>query len=87
MPIAHPCQQLPFPLVLPLALLPDRGFTSQGGSGVVQDGRCLRVKMDHAASPVAFVVPRPRLHLSDSRLYFGGWVCGEGAGADPPPPQ
>lgn len=30
--------------------------------------------MDHAACPVAFVVPRPRLHLSDSGLYFGGWV-------------
>lgn len=44
--------------------------------------------MDHAACPVAFVVPRPRLHLSDSRLYFGGWVCGEGAGRlDLPPPQ
>lgn len=34
--------------------------------------------MDHAACLVAFVVPRPRLHLSDSRLYFGEWVCGEG---------
>lgn len=34
--------------------------------------------MDHAACLVAFVVPRPRLHLRDSRLYFGGWVCGEG---------